>query len=113
MEPGRAAPGVSFFQAEYGIRDRDVTGVQTCALPISAIKTTTINHLQSVKNDNAQCTTRVTDKERVIFIRFDTLKFKRYVPYCILKVQERWRDCGAEIGRASCRERVLIVDVGE
>jgi len=24
-----------FFQAEDGIRDRDVTGVQTCALPIS------------------------------------------------------------------------------
>src|SRR5437667_12600200 len=28
---------VFFFQAEDGIRDRDVTGVQTCALPISAI----------------------------------------------------------------------------
>src|SRR6266540_5489630 len=26
-----------FFQAEDGIRDRDVTGVQTCALPISGI----------------------------------------------------------------------------
>src|SRR3989442_5914251 len=26
-----------FFQAEDGIRDADVTGVQTCALPISAI----------------------------------------------------------------------------
>src|SRR5437773_5489035 len=25
-----------FFQAEDGIRDRDVTGAQTCALPISA-----------------------------------------------------------------------------
>src|SRR5699024_11855073 len=25
-----------FFQAEDGIRDRNVTGVQTCALPISA-----------------------------------------------------------------------------
>ena len=25
------------FQAEDGIRDRDVTGVQTCALPICAI----------------------------------------------------------------------------
>src|SRR5699024_11737021 len=25
----------SFFQAEDGIRDRNVTGVQTCALPIS------------------------------------------------------------------------------
>src|SRR5277367_3239870 len=27
-----------FFQAEDGIRDRDVTGVQTCALPISGTK---------------------------------------------------------------------------
>src|SRR5699024_11246043 len=27
---------VFFFQAEDGIRDRNVTGVQTCALPISA-----------------------------------------------------------------------------
>src|SRR5437867_9315602 len=27
---------VFFFQAEDGIRDRTVTGVQTCALPISA-----------------------------------------------------------------------------
>src|SRR5437667_8971158 len=26
-----------FFQAEDGIRDRDVTGVQTCALPIFSI----------------------------------------------------------------------------
>src|SRR3712207_8009676 len=28
--------GVFFFQAEDGIRDIGVTGVQTCALPISA-----------------------------------------------------------------------------
>src|SRR5699024_11884654 len=27
-----------FFQAEDGIRDRNVTGVQTCALPISEYK---------------------------------------------------------------------------
>src|SRR3989442_4445165 len=27
-----------FFQAEDGIRDADVTGVQTCALPISIIE---------------------------------------------------------------------------
>src|SRR5690554_7432918 len=27
-----------FFQAEDGIRDADVTGVQTCALPISKIE---------------------------------------------------------------------------
>src|SRR5438067_5706298 len=29
-------PSVFFFQAEDGIRDRNVTGVQTCALPIWA-----------------------------------------------------------------------------
>src|SRR5207249_6678152 len=33
--PGRGGSGVGlFFQAEDGIRDRNVTGVQTCALPI-------------------------------------------------------------------------------
>src|SRR5207249_8021077 len=29
-----------FFQAEDGIRDRNVTGVQTCALPISGFSAT-------------------------------------------------------------------------
>src|SRR5699024_11960497 len=29
-----------FFQAEDGIRDRNVTGVQTCALPISGTQKT-------------------------------------------------------------------------
>ena len=29
---------VFFFQAEDGIRDRDVTGVQTCALPICFVQ---------------------------------------------------------------------------
>src|SRR5699024_11481569 len=32
---GREVPSRCFFQAEDGIRDRSVTGVQTCALPIS------------------------------------------------------------------------------
>src|SRR5437773_4349789 len=31
------SPIFFFFQAEDGIRDRDVTGVQTCALPISSV----------------------------------------------------------------------------
>src|SRR5437667_421212 len=31
---------IFFFQAEDGIRDRDVTGVQTCALPISGCMNT-------------------------------------------------------------------------
>src|SRR5207248_5859416 len=29
---------IFFFQAEDGIRDRTVTGVQTCALPIFSVK---------------------------------------------------------------------------
>src|SRR5437773_8669892 len=33
---------VFFFQAEDGIRDRDVTGVQTCALPISGARSRNI-----------------------------------------------------------------------
>src|SRR6266516_5997579 len=34
-----------FFQAEDGIRDRTVTGVQTCALPIYQTRSHQINHL--------------------------------------------------------------------
>src|SRR5437773_5012172 len=34
-----------FFQAEDGIRDRDVTGVQTCALPISGAPAAALDHL--------------------------------------------------------------------
>src|SRR5215813_13978072 len=35
---------VVFFQAEDGIRDADVTGVQTCALPIYAVCTDIETH---------------------------------------------------------------------
>src|SRR5699024_11734798 len=41
-----------FFQAEDGIRDRNVTGVQTCALPILLL----VNHayfLERVQDDKA------------------------------------------------------------
>src|SRR5437763_207288 len=34
MSPGEKALFAFFFQAEDGIRDTSVTGVQTCALPI-------------------------------------------------------------------------------
>src|SRR5207249_11004101 len=35
-----------FFQAEDGIRDRNVTGVQTCALPISMAATLLVEQFQ-------------------------------------------------------------------
>src|SRR5262249_59868411 len=62
-----------FFQAEDGIRDWSVTGVQTCALPISAGRW----------RSSARSTARAC----------------------------AWCACAprtAEIGRASCRERVEI-----
>ena len=68
-----------FFQAEDGIRDWSVTGVQTCALPIY------IRHGIALKlNDDphAGAVTFITN----IGDAFDALV--------------------AQIGRASCRERV-------
>ena len=68
-----------FFQAEDGIRDRDVTGVQTCALPICA------GHASG------------TDEPG----RGDRLgRGGRHRP------QPDPRSGRDEIGRASCRERV-------
>src|SRR3989442_13741406 len=37
MSPAPSSCLLFFFQAEDGIRDADVTGVQTCALPISQV----------------------------------------------------------------------------
>ena len=67
-----------FFQAEDGIRDWSVTGVQTCALPIwrSACERTC-----------DKCATQETTKKE---------KEKK-------KTTRKMR---GEIGRASCRERV-------
>src|SRR5437773_11849433 len=40
-----------FFQAEDGIRDRDVTGVQTCALPISEGTPARTNRLRVLEHE--------------------------------------------------------------
>src|SRR5438067_10106554 len=86
-----------FFQAEDGIRDRNVTGVQTCALPISA---------------------QEDGPDRPRGRQEDTLEAAREVDLMVVvggrssaNTKELTRLCGiagtkAEIGRASCRERV-------
>src|SRR2546430_5806898 len=85
-----------FFQAEDGIRDLTVTGVQTCALPICLLAVATLFILAFV--------------HRTIYLpspaRF-TLALLLVAVYGIpmgfplaLLVRE------LEIGRASCRERV-------
>src|SRR5690606_39932151 len=46
--------GVFFFQAEDGIRDFHVTGVQTCALPISPSNIFFRDRFARVRNDLAE-----------------------------------------------------------
>src|SRR6267143_3676519 len=43
-----------FFQAEDGIRDGTVTGVQTCALPISVLKADLVSGLLRALATNAR-----------------------------------------------------------
>src|SRR5690606_40266682 len=86
-----------FFQAEDGIRDFHVTGVQTCALPISLPDETRayVAKLQSaVAGVQAQ---RPVDAVRAAAFSHVNL----FVP----RGSQRM---AGEIGRASCRERVWI-----
>src|SRR5207249_8501611 len=49
-----------FFQAEDGIRDRNVTGVQTCALPISMMRDFVSTY--AAKNASTEDFQRVVEK---------------------------------------------------
>src|SRR5688500_19747877 len=59
-----------FFQAEYGIRDYKVTGVQTCALPISTdgidppAMTTISEASRSFRRSMTCCNNRLRSEER-------------------------------------------------
>src|SRR5687768_18491588 len=89
-----------FFQAEDGIRDVAVTGVQTCALPIFDECTR-----QSVLDGDAA--------EAHAVVRADAaLGGEPHHAPLILNHAPHRRSCKAEIGRASCRERVYISLVG-
>src|SRR5699024_11423454 len=75
-----------FFQAEDGIRDRNVTGVQTCALPIFAYK----------------------EIAGILEIPIGTVMSRLHRGRKLLRglLTDYARERGIEIGRASCRERV-------
>src|SRR5437762_9424900 len=86
-----------FFQAEDGIRDTSVTGVQTCALPICLI----VSHRAAAVRDAQEIL--VLDRGRVVERgAYDGLLEAggRFAELVRLQVLEE------EIGRASCRERV-------
>src|SRR5699024_12090710 len=96
---------VFFFQAEDGIRDRNVTGVQTCALPISGefVSLTREEKFELMEVAVDQVDGRVP---LVAGTAAETTKD------AIMYTQHAER-VGADgsllkIGRASCRERVYI-----
>src|SRR5207249_8570306 len=74
-----------FFQAEDGIRDRNVTGVQTCALPISELEMAE----RRARVEDALAATRSAVEEGVV----------AGGGVALIRAQT------AQIGRASCRER--------
>src|SRR5207249_6989355 len=89
-----------FFQAEDGIRDRNVTGVQTCALPIWS-------HSASGRHSPAadrEARSPVADGVRVVRGESRGFYDRRGIsPFSGRADDERLPPC--EIGRASCRER--------
>src|SRR5689334_25443891 len=82
------------FQAEDGLRDGTVTGVQTCALPISVIPGLCLTQdlpCKGVSGPSEEAHRGAQPGRGVV------------------ELCQRWGSPGhSEIGRASCRERVEI-----
>src|SRR5689334_24084939 len=83
-----------FFQAEDGIRDGTVTGVQTCALPISGL---------AARLRGMFAFALVDEKAHELYAARDRFGKK---PFHWLVHGGTFAFASEQIGRASCRERV-------
>src|SRR2546427_13066615 len=86
-----------FFQAEDGIRDLTVTGVQTCALPVST------DAPPSSDNEVSSSLPAETAGERLVF-RNGSSGLSNAAMTCGMPLPRV--GFSTQIGRASCRERV-------
>src|SRR5690606_40929690 len=91
---------IFFFQAEDGIRDFHVTGVQTCALPIYSYK-------RRINDKNHPRYGAVLDGVEIA-TPHASLGFIKAGICCLASRESRWYNDQKQIGRASCRERVEI-----
>src|SRR5437764_3555603 len=87
-----------FFQAEDGIRDTSVTGVQTCALPIFAIRTVGTPNPEVLRLDSL-----IAVEAPSMLSRQDDLDRFFMLQARVWALLDGALD---QIGRASCRERV-------
>src|SRR2546421_3579199 len=86
-----------FFQAEDGIRDLIVTGVQTCALPIWLIMSGYADRKEGFKGVHDHIYARA-------IVLGDGSRLATLVAWELIGVPDPvWEE---QIGRASCRERV-------
>src|SRR5256885_8632593 len=89
--------GLFFFQAEDGIRDYKVTGVQTCALPIfrpgSPAAPESLDARQPIREVDVSGIARPENRRSPILVQRPTAANSHQLR-------------GSQIGRASCRERV-------
>src|SRR5690606_41189421 len=93
---------IFFFQAEDGIRDFHVTGVQTCALPIFLLAAMAVIGYFTAKSggDALDEASRVaTNAVRVQGIKASFAQMRREVISF----------ANTEIGRAACRDRELYM----
>src|SRR5699024_11243269 len=92
-----------FFPAEDGIRDRNVTGVQTCALPIS---TTCVPAAVAPVPTGTTTWSRSTHGRSVSVGHVGAHASPAAERAVVRLSPSIARKVGSEIGRASCRERV-------
>src|SRR5207248_4630542 len=93
------------FQAEDGIRDRTVTGVQTCALPISEEARMTRPPFHA---DQVGSLLRPPELREARSAKVSPEELKEVEDRCIARAVKRQEEIGLQsikIGRASCRER--------
>src|SRR5699024_11374973 len=99
-----------FFQAEDGIRDRNVTGVQTCALPIFlssnfGTETSEIQRPLAATVTAAPASSKAARGRWISEVSVPKLELR-------IRILRPFRGVVmAEIGRASCRESVQIWDL--
>src|SRR5258708_8526426 len=94
-----------FFQAEDGIRDDLVTGVQTCALPIYRVRSGRYQDENQVSDVVASRDLRHLC-ELGLLVPVGEKRGRYYIAAQPLKeVYKRARTDDVQIGRASCRER--------